>query len=529
MHPKRTSSVVLLLLLALLLATASLSAAPAQRVILADEDLPALPQAADAETAAKITSAMSAAPLAVSLHATIMDFPAEAGGAMTTLREGNNGYTCTPDNPGTPFTDPVCRDAVWAAFLAARMAGEAPVIDTVGIAYMLQGGTAISYEDPTILKLPEGQEFIQEKPHLMLLFPEKLDPAVFSASPDSPTPWIMWQGTPYEHLMIPLAWETNPAQGDALHSAMSAAPLDVAQGATIMNFPAEAGGAMTTLQEGDNGYTCVPSNPGTPYTDPVCRDAVWAAFLAARMAGEAPKIDSVGIAYMLQGGTAISYEDPTILKLPEGQPFIEEKPHLMLLFPYKLDPADFSTSPDSDTPWIMWEGTPYEHLMIPFTNGLSDAQTHRALLPLPESLRAGANIVGFDSDWNQVVLREGSSDMNCVAFAPFMAIQYAACQHSSSEAFWVMGMQLRAGGMAQADIDQARIDAMVDGTLEIPVVGAARYFLLGGRPQNLSSLMAVHLPYATSESTGFSTEPDNYRPWLMDAGTPNAHVMMPGN
>jgi hypothetical protein len=41
--------------------------------------------------------------------------------------------------------------------------------------------------------------------------------------------------------------------------------------------------------------------------------------------------------------------------------------------------------------------------------------------------------------------------------------------------------------------------------------------------------MAVHLPYATSESTGFSTEPDNYRPWLMDAGTPNAHVMMPGN
>ena len=201
----------------------------------------------------------------------------------------------------------------------------------------------------------------------------------------------------------------------------------------------------------------------------------------------------------------------------------------MLLFPYKLDPTDFPTSPDSDIPWIMWEGTPYEHLMIPFTNGMSDAQTKRALLPLPESLRASANIVGFDSSWNQVVLREGSSDMNCIAFAPFMAIQYAVCQHSSSEAFWVMGMQLRAGGMAQGDIDQARIDAMVDGTLEIPVMGAARYFLLGGRPQNLSSLMAVHLPNATGESTGFSTDPDNYRPWLMDAGTPNAHVMMPGN
>ena len=367
MRPKRTSSVILLVLLALLLATASLSAAPAQRAIPADEDVPALPQAADADIAAKIQSAMSAAPLAVSLHATIKDFPAEPGGTMATLREGDNGYTCTPDNPGTPYTDPVCRDAIWAAFLAARMAGEDPVIDSVGIAYMLQGGTAISYEDPTILKLPEGQAFIQEKPHLMLLFPEKLDPAVFSTSPDSATPWIMWEGTPYEHLMIPLAWETNPPKGDALHSAQSAAPLDVAEGATIMNFPSE------------------------------------------------------------------------------------------------------------------------------------------------------------------VVLREGSSDMNCIAFAPFMAIQYAVCQHSSSEAFWVMGMQLRAGGMAQGDIDQARIDAMVDGTLEIPVMGAARYFLLGGRPQNLSSLMAVHLPNATGESTGFSTDPDNYRPRLMDAGTPNAHVMMPGN
>ncbi|MBX3053976.1 MAG: hypothetical protein KF753_21040 [Caldilineaceae bacterium] len=529
MHPKRTPSVILFVLLALLLATTSLYAAPSQRVIPADEDIPALPQTADSETAAKIQSAMSAAPLAVSLHATIMDWPAAPGGPMTTLRDGDNGYTCTPDNPSTSYPDPVCRDAVWAAFLAARMAGEEPEINTVGIAYMLQGGTAISYEDPTILKLPEGQDWIQEKPHLMLLFPEKLDPAEFSTSPDSATPWIMWEGTPYEHLMIPLAWEANQPQDNALQSALSAAPLDVAQGATIMNFPAEAGGAMTMLQEGDNGYTCTPDNPGSPYIDPVCRDATWAAFLAARLAGEEPEINTIGISYMLQGGAAISYEDPTILKVPEGEAWIQEKPHLMLLFPYKLNPADFSTSPDSDTPWIMWEGTPYEHLMIPFTNGLSDAQVERALLPLPESLRASANIVGFDSDWNQVMVREGSSDMNCVAFAPFMAIQYAVCEHKSSEPFWVMGMQLRAGGMAQADIDQARIDAMVDGTLEIPVVGAARYFLLGGRPQNLSSLMAVHLPHATSESTGFSTEPDNYRPWLMDAGTPNAHVMMPGN
>jgi hypothetical protein len=32
----------------------------------------------------------------------------------------------------------------------------------------------------------------------------KLDPAVFSSDPRSGGPWIMWGGTPYEHLMVPV-------------------------------------------------------------------------------------------------------------------------------------------------------------------------------------------------------------------------------------------------------------------------------------------------------------------------------------
>lgn len=159
----------------------------------------------------------------------------------------------------------------------------------------------------------------------------------------------------------------------------------------------------------------------------------------------------------------------------------------------------------------------------------SDPDFERALLPLPESLRDGANVVAFDAEWNRRVLRQGTSDLACVSKAPFMGAQYAACQHESAEPFWVMGMQLRAEGMTADEIDEARIEAMRTGRLSVPEFGTARYFLIGGREENLLPIMILSLPDATGASMGLPTEPDAYRPWLMHAGTPSAHVMMPGN
>ena len=43
-------------------------------------------------------------------------------------------------------------------------------------------------------------------------------------------------------------------------------------------------------------------------------------------------------------------------------------PHLMLLLPGGFDASQFSTDHMSGMPYIMWEGTPYEHLMIPVTD-----------------------------------------------------------------------------------------------------------------------------------------------------------------
>ena len=54
------------------------------------------------------------------------------------------------------------------------------------------------------------------------------------------------------------------------------------------------------------------------------------------------------------------------------------------------------------------------------------------------------------------------------------------------------------------------------------------YTIHGTELKNALLLTTVYLPGATSESTGLTTTPSHYRPWLMFAGTPVAHIMIPG-
>src|SRR5437868_2443916 len=56
-------------------------------------------------------------------------------------------------------------------------------------------------------------------------------------------------------------------------SAMSAAPADIAAGATIADFGPD--GKMITLRKGTNGWLCMPDNPTSPGADPICADKQW--------------------------------------------------------------------------------------------------------------------------------------------------------------------------------------------------------------------------------------------------------------
>ena len=159
----------------------------------------------DADAAAKIENAMSAAPSTISANATILDWEMDDAGNLVVLRDGSTDWSCLPDSPGTPTNDPMCVDAMWMTWVQAFVAGEEPQITGPGIAYMLQGESAASNTDPFATEPAAGEEWLVDPPHVMLLLPGELDQTGLSTDHDPGAPYIMWAGTPYEHIMVPVA------------------------------------------------------------------------------------------------------------------------------------------------------------------------------------------------------------------------------------------------------------------------------------------------------------------------------------
>jgi hypothetical protein len=159
------------------------------------------------EDQATIDNAMSAAPLAVAQDATIIDWNADEDGNLIVLREGTNEWVCFPARPVTPGNDPMCLDEMWMIWLDAFFSGTEPNITGLGLAYMLQGGIDPSNTDPSATEPAEGEEWHSAPPHVMLIFPEAIDTDLFTTDPHSGGPYIMWAGTPYEHIMMPVALE----------------------------------------------------------------------------------------------------------------------------------------------------------------------------------------------------------------------------------------------------------------------------------------------------------------------------------
>ena len=126
------------------------------------------------------------------------------------------------------------------------MAGTEPEISAPGIAYMLGGGSDPSNSDPMAMAPAPGEKWIDSMPHVMLIMPDGFDPEVFSTDPHSGFPFIMWQGTPYEHLMIPVVAQgsrtTKPLAPTAsaeeqIQNMKGAAPTAIIAGATLMGYP----------------------------------------------------------------------------------------------------------------------------------------------------------------------------------------------------------------------------------------------------------------------------------------------------
>lgn len=155
----------------------------------------------EADHAAMIENALSAAPASVAANATVADFEGNV------LREGSNGYTCLPDDPSRPGNSPMCLDAEWMGWANAWMnETQPPERDAIGFAYMLQGDFPTSNIDPYATEMTADNEWTEDSgPHIMIIVPDASMLDGITTDRNSGGPWVMWRDTPYVHIMVPAA------------------------------------------------------------------------------------------------------------------------------------------------------------------------------------------------------------------------------------------------------------------------------------------------------------------------------------
>ena len=151
-----------------------------------------------------IKLSLSAAPESIAKDATVIDM--DPDGKMRTLRKGTGQWTCMPGpiDPANPA--PMCGDANAMEWAGAWMGHKQPPANKVGFMYMLRGDAGASNTDPYAAKQTPDNNWIKTGTHVMIVGSgaKMLDGYPRSPKADTSKPYVMWPGTEYEHLMLPV-------------------------------------------------------------------------------------------------------------------------------------------------------------------------------------------------------------------------------------------------------------------------------------------------------------------------------------
>jgi hypothetical protein len=159
----------------------------------------------------KIANAMSAAPAPLASQATVMDWPASDTVPPAVLRQGPNGWVCYPDNPGSEGNDPMCLDKPWQAWGEAYFTHKTPKLSSIGVSYMVApGGGSGSNTEPYAAGPTAENQWGHDAPHLMIVVPDLDALQGLPTTRQDGAPFVMWAGTPYAHIMVPLVADKRP-------------------------------------------------------------------------------------------------------------------------------------------------------------------------------------------------------------------------------------------------------------------------------------------------------------------------------
>ena len=131
------------------------------------------------------------------------------------------------------------------------------------------------------------------------------------------------------------------------------------------------------------------------------------------------------------------------------------------------------------------------------------------------------------------MLREGTNQVECQP--PDMKAMQTTCYSKAASPQFDLSAKLTAEGRSPEQVQAGIAAARQAGTLAPPAFGTMMYALRHD-DRRIKLLWVMLVPGATPESIGVSTVTERNdglkgqgRPWLMLAGTPNAHIMIPIN
>ncbi len=344
------------------------------------------------------------------------------------------------------------------------------------------------------------------------------------------------------------AAQQAPSLEQRIAEALEILPPDLRAAATVVTYDA-ATGARKVLRQGTNFIECQPRMAdgfARCYSKSLAPRRDLEAKLRAQKKGDEEIQQAVAAA--VKAGTLpapakgmMSYrgydkrdriQDLWVMSLPNATP----------------EAVGVSTTSQRDAalegkglPWMMLPGTPGAHIMIPINppakqSSITDEardEITQATLPLPDDLRAGATVYKYDPKTGErVVLRKGTNAIECT---PRGADGFTWCYNTVTAPRRDFTAKLRAQGKSDKEIQEAVDAAMKAGTIKPTPFGTMSYRLYG-KKDRIQLLWVLSVPGATPESIAVSEGSrrdeaiaGDGRPWLMLAGTPGAHIMIPIN
>jgi len=338
-----------------------------------------------------IASAVLPLPESMRAEAGVFNYDVDTG-TRQSIRQGSNAVECKPkDAKGHTWCYP--RSTAERRDFSAKL--EAGGLEGDALRAAVAEAEAAGKVDPVtpgsiVYRLDENENGIQLLWAVMLPNLTSADLGISSSGrftssvAGKGTPWMMREGTPSAHLMIPINGTdlSNKGGADAaldpteIHPYIRATlplPMDLRREATVISYDKKSG-KRSTLRKGSNKIACLPRDADTGFTRCSHEDNLAELDLRNELAAKGKSSEEVDAAVVAAiesceiklrtfGGLAYRYREGDgglkllwVLRLPgvkseeTGMPVNPERDNLMV---------------GKGTPWLMRDGTPRAHLMIP--------------------------------------------------------------------------------------------------------------------------------------------------------------------